>query len=41
MPNAPARDVDPANDAGAYGVTITRLNPPPGTTYWRVKRVHH
>ena len=41
MPNAPARDVDPANDAGAYGVTITRLNPRPGTTYWRVKRVHH
>ncbi len=41
MPNAPARDVDPANDAGAYGVAITRLNPAPGATFWRVKRVHH
>ncbi len=41
MPNAPARDVDPANDAGAYGVTITRLDPAPGTTFWRVKKVHH
>lgn len=38
---APARETDPVNDAEAYGVSVERITPPPGTTYWRVRRVHH
>ncbi|RME81637.1 MAG: carboxypeptidase regulatory-like domain-containing protein [Caldilineae bacterium] len=32
---------EPINDAEAYGVRIVEADVAPGTTYWRVTRVHH
>ncbi len=38
---APTRETADTNDPAAYGVTTERVDAPPGTTYWRVRRVHH
>lgn len=32
---------EPINDAAAYGVAIVEAQPPTGSLYWKVVRVHH